>query len=80
MVEDFILEFAKLIADHPEEIDISRKDLDESFSEIVVKANKADTGKLIGKNGKMITSLKTIISGCKAKENRSYRVVVKAHE
>ena len=80
MVEDFILEFAKLIADHPEEIDISRKDLDDSFSEIVVKANKADTGKLIGKNGKMITSLKTIISGCKAKENRSYRVVVKAHE
>ena len=80
MVEDFILEFAKLISDYPEEIEIDRKDIDDSFSEILIIANKQDTGKLIGKNGKMITSLKTIISGCKAKENRSYRVVVKAHE
>ena len=80
MVENFILEFAKLIADYPNEINIDRKDIDENFSEVVITANKIDTGKLIGKNGKMITSLKTIISGCKAKENRSYRVVVKAHE
>ena len=80
MVENFILEFAKLIADYPDEIVVNRKDIDESFSEVIIIANKIDTGKLIGKNGKMITSLKTIISGCKAKENRSYRVVVKAHE
>ena len=80
MVEDFILEFAKLIADYPDEIKINRKDLDDNFSELIIEANKADTGKLIGKNGKMITSLKTLISGCKAKENRSYRVIVKAYE
>ncbi len=80
MVENFILEFAKLIADYPNEIEIERKDIDDSFSEIVIKANKSDTGKLIGKNGKMISSIKTIISGCKAKENRSFRVVVKANE
>ncbi len=80
MVENFILEFAKLIADYPNEIEIERKDIDDNFSEIVIKANKSDTGKLIGKNGKMISSIKTIISGCKAKENRSFRVVVKANE
>ncbi len=80
MVENFILEFAKLIADYPNEIEIERKDIDDSFSEIIIKANKSDTGKLIGKNGKMISSIKTIISGCKAKENRSFRVVVKANE
>ncbi len=80
MVENFILEFARLISDCPNEIEIERKDIDNSFSEIVIKANKSDTGKLIGKNGKMISSIKTIISGCKAKENRSFRVVVKANE
>ncbi len=80
MAEKFILEFAKLIADHPEEITITRNDVDDTFSEIVVKANKSDTGKLIGRDGKMISSLKTIITGCKAKENRSYRVTIKAHE
>ena len=39
-----------------------------------------NTGKLIGKDGKMISSLKTIITGCKAKEKRSYRVTIKSHE
>jgi len=80
MAEKFILEFAKLVSDYPDEIQISRNDVDETFSEIEIKANKSDTGKLIGRDGKMISSLKTIITGCKAKENRSYRVTIKAHE
>ncbi|HIO91195.1 MAG TPA: KH domain-containing protein [Campylobacterales bacterium] len=80
MAEKFILEFARLIADKPEEIEVSRRDIDETFSEITLLANKIDTGKLIGKDGKMISSLKTIITGCKAKEKRSYRVTIKSHE
>jgi predicted RNA-binding protein YlqC (UPF0109 family) len=80
MAEKFILEFAKLIADYPGEIEITRRDVDKSFSEIEIRANKSDTGKLIGRDGKMISSLKTIITGCKAKENRSYRVTIKAYE
>lgn len=80
MVEDFLRKFAELIVEKPELVKIEKKEVDDSFSEIVVYADKADTGKLIGKEGKMINSLKTIISGCKAKDNRSYRVTVKAFE
>ncbi len=80
MIDKFILEFAKLIADYPDKIRVDRDDVDEKFSELIVWANKGDTGKLIGKNGKMISSLKTIISGCKAKDGRSYRVSIKANE
>jgi len=80
MAEKFILEFAKLIAEYPDEIEVKRVDIDDTFSEIEVKANKSDTGKLIGKQGKMISSLKTIITGCKAKENRSYRVTINSNE
>ena len=79
MADKFILEFAKLIADKPEEVSVSREDIDEGFSEIVVRANKGDTGKLIGKDGKMINSLKSLISGCKAKEGRAYRVTIKSN-
>ena len=39
-----------------------------------------ELGKLIGKEGKMISAIKTLISGCKAKENRSFRVMVKIIE
>lgn len=80
MADKFILEFAKLIADKPEEVTVFREDVDEGFSEITVRANKGDTGKLIGKDGKMINSLKSIISGCKAKEGRAYRVTIKSND
>ncbi len=80
MVEDFIREFTLLLVDKPEVIRIENKIIDDTFSEITIYADKGDTGKLIGKEGKMINSLKTVISGCKAKDNRSYKVMVKAIE
>lgn len=80
MVEDFIREFTLLLVDKPELVRIENKKVDDSYSEITIYAHKSDTGKLIGKEGKMINSLKTVISGCKAKDNRSYKIMVKAIE
>ena len=80
MVENFIKEFTALIVDNPDEIRVEREDIEENFSEIFIYANKADTGKLIGKDGKMISSLKTVVSACKAKDGRSYRITIKANE
>ena len=80
MAEKFIYTFATLIANKPDQIEVRREDVDETFSQITVIADKGDTGKLIGKEGKMISALKSVISGCKAKENRSYRIVIKSHE
>jgi hypothetical protein len=80
MVENFIETFAKIVANQPNDIRVERKDIDEGFSEIVLYARREDAGKLIGKEGKMISAIKTLISGCKAKENRSYRVMVKILE
>ncbi len=80
MADKFLRSFAKLIADHPEDIRVDREDVDDSFSEITIWANPDDTGKLIGKNGKMISSIKSLISGCKAKDGRSYRVNISSNE
>jgi len=76
MIEKFVLKFAKLIASKPEEIEVERKDINKEYSEITIYANKADAGKLIGKEGKMIGAIKTLISGCKAKDGISYKVNV----
>ena len=78
MVEKFIEEYAKLIASEPENVSVSRVKLGESFDEIIVRTSKNDTGRLIGKDGKMINALKTLITGYKAKEPTSYRITVKA--
>lgn len=75
MVTDFVAEFAKLIATYPDEIRIESTTSGD-LVEIVLFANQVDVGKLIGKEGKMIGAIKTVISGCKAKDGKSYRINV----
>ena len=78
MVKDFLLSYTSLLVNNPEDISIEIHPIDEGFDEIVIFANSEDVGKLIGKEGRMINSIKTVISGCKAKGGKNYRVNVKA--
>ncbi|MCW1361178.1 KH domain-containing protein [Campylobacter sp. CCS1377] len=80
MVEKFLKEYAKLIAEYPDKIQIQRNNLGENFSEIIIFADKIDAGRLIGKNGKMISAIKTVILACKVKDSTSYRVSIKTIE
>jgi len=75
MIADFVAGFAKLLATYPEDIRVESFQGDE-VTEIILHANQADVGKLIGKEGKMIGAIKTLISGCKAKDGQSYRINV----
>jgi len=77
MISNFVAGFVKLIASHPEDVRVEVKEGDET-TEILLYANQADIGKLIGKEGKMIGAIKTVISGCKAKDGVSYRINVEA--
>jgi len=76
---DFILTYAKMIAREPDDIKVSSEEIDKNFIEITIKANENDIGKIIGKSGNMINSLKTIANGCKAKNNISYKIQVVAN-
>ncbi|WP_457749646.1 KH domain-containing protein [Sulfurimonas sp.] len=77
MIADFVAQFARLIASNPDDIRVEVQEGDE-ITQIVLYANQADIGKLIGKSGKMIGAIKTVISGCKAKDGVSYRINVEA--
>jgi len=77
MIADFVAGFARLIASHPDDVRVDVKE-GEEVTEILLYANQADIGKLIGKEGKMIGAIKTVISGCKAKDGVSYRINVEA--
>jgi len=78
MSQDFILTYAKLIVSHPESLSVISEPLDEQTDEITIYADSSDVGKLIGKNGKMVNAIKILISGCKAKGGKSYKINVKA--
>jgi predicted RNA-binding protein YlqC (UPF0109 family) len=77
MVDTFLTTYAKLLVNNPEDISVKITEVNEGFDEITIFANSEDIGKLIGKEGKMISSIKTVISGCKAKGGKNYRVNVK---
>jgi len=80
MVRNFLISYAKLLVNNPEDISVEIESVDENFDEITLFANSEDIGKLIGKEGRMINSIKTVISGCKAKGGKNYRVNVKPAE
>jgi uncharacterized protein len=75
VVKDFVADYARLIAAYPDDVSVEAFEGDE-ITEITLYANQADVGKLIGKEGKMIGAIKTVISGCKAKDGISYRINV----
>lgn len=75
MIADFVAGFARLIATYPDDVSVEVFEGDD-LTEIVLYANQSDVGKLIGKEGKMIGAIKTVISGCKAKDGKSYRINV----
>ena len=77
MVENFLKQYAIMIADYPNSVR-TEKNVSEEFTEIIIYADKADTGKLIGKDGKMINAIKTVILGYKAKDPTQYKITVKA--
>ena len=79
MAKDFELTYPSMIVKHPESVSVVVEAMDEAAEEITIYADPADVGKLIGKEGRMINAIKTVISGCKAKHGKSYRVNVKAH-
>ena len=76
MLTEFVSTYAKMIVNHPEDIEVELKEIDQSFYEITIIANTSDVGKLIGKNGNMINAIKTILNGCKAKDGISYKIQV----
>ena len=78
MVTDFVCTYAKMLVRYPDDVEVTQKQLDENFYEIVIVANDKDVGKLIGKNGNMINAIKTILNGCKAKDGNAYKMQVTA--
>ena len=77
MLKEFLQHFAQLVVKDPDSIKIEIEDnLNDNQRIITIYAKKSDIGRLIGKEGKMINSLKTFISGCRAKEDISYKITI----
>ena len=65
-------------AEHPEDVNY---DIEEKGKEVTVTItlNPLDMGKVIGRQGKIAKSLRTIVRAGSQKENKKYTIEIKEH-
>lgn len=74
MVEKFLESYIKKIVAIPEKTYIQRHSIEDGMCCLDIFVSAEDMGKVIGKDGRMISALKTFVSGCKAKDGVTYRI------
>ncbi|WP_104640032.1 KH domain-containing protein [Helicobacter bizzozeronii] len=79
-VEKFVQEYCKKIVTYPQVLEVKSKMLEEGTKELCIYTNPVDMGRVIGKDGKMVSAIKAFISGVKAKNGLNYKIVVLASE
>ncbi len=68
-IKEVVEYLVKLIVDKPEEVEISEKS-GEHMIIFEIQANKQDFGKIIGKHGKNIQAIRTLVSAVSAKAGK----------
>ncbi|PAF41173.1 KH domain-containing protein [Helicobacter sp. 11S03491-1] len=81
MIEQFLQDYVKKIVQQPEKVSVSMETSQEDgYRNIIIYTSPIDIGRIIGKDGKMISALKTFVSGAKAKDGFTYKIVVQAND
>jgi len=68
-MRDFIEFIAKSLVDYPEEVEVRRIDGEKTMV-FELKVNKSDIGKIIGKNGRTIKAIRTLLTTTAAKHGQ----------
>ncbi|MCI5797512.1 MAG: KH domain-containing protein [Firmicutes bacterium] len=76
-MKEIVEYIAKSLADYPEEVEVS-VETEGTVDVVRIKVLPEDMGKVIGKGGKIATSIRTIVKSLAQKQNR--RIVVKIEE
>ena len=74
-MEKLVEYIVKNLVDHPEEVEVTSKN-DKNAVIINVKTNEDDIGKVIGKNGRIISSIRTIVKNMSVKSNKKFIVKI----
>lgn len=76
-MKEIVEYIAKCLVENPDEVEVALEK--ENATDVVrIKVLPEDMGKVIGKGGKLATSIRTIVKSLSQKQNR--RVIVKIEE
>jgi predicted RNA-binding protein YlqC (UPF0109 family) len=72
-MKDLVLQIAKALVDHPEDVRVSEFER-ANQTLIEINVNSEDVGKIIGKQGRIIKSIRTVVKSCATRDNRKISV------
>lgn len=74
-MKELLLQIAKALVDNPEKVEV-KEILGDKSTILELKVVDSDRGKIIGKEGRIIKSIRTIISSAAAKLNKRASVEI----
>ncbi|MBN2441432.1 MAG: KH domain-containing protein [Spirochaetales bacterium] len=75
MMKELVEKICKVLVDFPNEVSVAQID-GKQTSILELKVNKADIGKVIGKQGRTAQAIRTIISAAGMKDQRRYNLEI----
>ena len=68
-MKDFVEHIVKKMVDNPAKVRVEQNSTNVNTIELVVEVDKDDVGKVIGKKGKNINAMRTLVTAIGAKAN-----------
>ena len=75
-MKDFLLYLLSLLVDNPKELDIEERPFGETMLQYIIKCNPQDTGKIIGKEGKIIQAIRNVCKVLAVKDGKQVRIEI----
>lgn len=75
-MKDFLIYLVSLIVDKPEKVGVEEKEITENVYHYIITTDETDTGKVIGKEGKIIQSIRNVAKILAIKENIQIRIEI----
>ncbi|MBI3379228.1 KH domain-containing protein [Candidatus Gottesmanbacteria bacterium] len=75
-MKDLIVYLTSLLVDHPKDISIEERPFGDTMTQYIIKSNPEDTGKIIGKEGKIIQAIRNVCKVLAVKEGKQVRIEI----
>ena len=74
-LRDLVVQITKALVDHPEEVQVTSSERNNNML-LEITVHPEDVGKIIGKQGRIIKALRTVVKSCAIRDNRKVSVEI----